>query len=105
MGRVTTTVCTLVVLVGGGAFAISRDDGGQSTPPVADQRLMAGLAEPGPIGESQPPRAVVRGCASRISGGSRPPDSDTIIGPLRLNMQCYSTLRAWRRQARSVGSG
>ena len=54
---------------------------------------MAGVAEP--------PEAVVRGCAARISGGSiSPDDGDTIIGPLRFNMQSYSPLPVWRRLVR-----
>jgi hypothetical protein len=92
--------CALVVLVGGVAIATDRDERGASTAPVGGQPLMAGFAEPGAIAASEPPRAVVRGCASRISGGAPRRDGDTIIGPLRFNMQAYSPLREWRRLAR-----
>jgi len=97
------TACTLVVLIGGVAIvtATDRDERDASTPPERGHPRIAGLAEPGQIAESQPPQAVVRGCASRISGGSKRRDDDTIIGPLQFNMQFYSPLRAWRRQVRS----
>ena len=97
------TACTLVVLGGGVAIVTpaGRDERRASTPPEGGQLVMAGLAEPGRVAESQPPRAVVRGCAARISGGAQRRDSDTIIGPLRFNMHLYSPLRAWRRQVRS----
>ena len=95
MRRFTITACTLVVLVGGVAIvtAIDRDERSASTPPEGGQPTMAGFAEP--------PKAVVRGCAARISGDSIPrDDGDTIIGPLRFNMQPYSPLPVWRRLVR-----
>jgi hypothetical protein len=97
------TACTLVVLGGGVAIAIAtdRDERSASTSREGGQLGMAGLGEPGLAGGSQPPRAVVRGCAARISGGSKRRDDDTIVGPLRFNMQSYSPLRAWRQQVRS----
>jgi hypothetical protein len=102
MRGIRITACTLVVLVGGVAIATAtdRDERGASTPPERGHPRMAGLAEPGPTTESQPPRAVVRGCASRISGDLERQDGDTIIGPLQFNMQSYSPLRAWRRLVR-----
>lgn len=57
-------------------------------------------ASPAPVSGSEPPPAVVRGCASRISGGAGRRDHDTIVGPLRFDMQPYSPLREWRRLAR-----
>jgi hypothetical protein len=92
--------CTLVVVGGGLAIATDRDERGASTPPEGGTPLMAGIAEPAPIAASRPPRAVVRDCASRIDGGSKPRAGDTIIGPLRFNMQGYSPLRSWRRMVR-----
>lgn len=99
MRGIWITACTLV-LVGGVAIATDRDERGASTPPEGGQPLMAGFGEPGLIAASKPPRAVVRGCASRISGGPQRRDGDTVIGPLRFNMQGYSPLRAWRRMVR-----
>jgi hypothetical protein len=92
--------CALVVVAGGVAIAPHRDERPASTSPEGGRPLMAGFAEPGFIAGHQPPRALVRGCASRIDG--RPPrrKSDTVIGPLRFNMQGYSPLRAWRRLVR-----
>jgi hypothetical protein len=101
MRDIRITACALVVLVGGVVMAADGDERGGSTPAAGGRRLMARFAGPGPIAGSKPPRAVVRGCASRISGGSRRRDGDTVIGPLRFNMQSYSPLRAWRRQVRS----
>jgi len=102
MRGIRITACTLVVVVVGGvAIATDRDERGASTPPEGGQPLMAGFAEPAPIAGSQPPRAVVRGCASRISGGPSRRGGDTIIGPLRFNMRSYSPLREWRRLVRN----
>ena len=100
MRRFTITACTLVVLVGGVAIvtAVDRDERGASTAPEGGQPLLAGFAEPAHAGAA--PRAVVRGCASRISGDSSRRDGDTVIGPLRFNMQPYSPLREWRRLVR-----
>jgi len=96
MRGVRVTACTLVVLAGGAAIATDRDERGASTAPEGGRILMAGFDEPRPLAASPPPRAVVRGCASRISGGPKRRDDDTIIGPLRFNMQAYSPLREWR---------
>lgn len=100
MRRIRITACTLVVLVGGVAIAVDGAEWGASTALEGGQPLMAGFAEPDPAAGSQPPRAVVRGCASRISGGPGRRGGDTIVGPLRFNMQGYSPLRAWRRLVR-----
>jgi hypothetical protein len=102
MRGIRIIACALVVLVGGVAIGIAtdRDERGASTAPEGSQPLTAGSAEPAAIAESQPPRAEVRGCAARIDGGSKRLDGDTIIGPLRFNMQPYGPLRAWRRQVR-----
>jgi hypothetical protein len=90
------TACTLAVLAGGVAVAAFGDERAASPPPEGGQPLLAGFAESGPNAGSQPPRAVVRGCAARISGGPARRDGDTIVGPLRFNMQSYSRPRVWR---------
>jgi hypothetical protein len=100
MRVITITACTLVVLVGGVAIAADGGEGRPSPPPIGGQPLMAGFAQPGPTAGSRPPRAVVRGCASRISGGPSRRDGDTIVGPLRFNMQGYSPPHVWRRLVR-----
>ena len=102
MRRIGITACALVVVVAGGvALATGRDERSASTAPDGGRQLMAGPPEPVPIAENEPPRAQVRGCVSRISGGVVRQDGDTIIGPLRFNMQSYSPRREWRRQVRS----
>ena len=100
MRRIGITACALVVIAGGVALATDRDEPGTSTAPEGGKPMMAGLAEPAPVAESEPPRAQVRGCASRISGGGMRQGGDTIVGPLRFNMQGYSPLREWRRLVR-----
>jgi hypothetical protein len=92
--------CALVALAGGVAIAADGGDWGASPPPEGGPLLTAGFAESGPTAASRPPRAVVRGCASRISGGPSRRDRDTIVGPLRFNMRSYSPPRAWRRLVR-----
>jgi hypothetical protein len=94
MRGISITACTLVVLAAGVAIATDRD---ASTPAG---HLRAGYAEPRPAAASAPPRAVVRGCAARIDGGAAPRRSDTVVGPLRFNMQGYSPPRTWREMVR-----
>jgi hypothetical protein len=93
------TACALVVLVVG--IATDRGERGSSTTSERSQAVMAGSTVPGAIAESEAPSAPVRDCASRIDGGSPRREGDTIIGPLRFNMQDYSPLRAWREVVRS----
>ena len=101
MRRIVVTVCTLVVLVVGVLIVTDRGERRSSTTSLRSQAGMAGFfAEPGAIAESEPPSAPVRGCASRIDGSTPRRESDTIIGPLRFNMQDYSPLRAWRELVR-----
>jgi hypothetical protein len=97
---ITITACTLVVLVAGLVMGAGGAERGGSQPPGRGLALVAGFAEPGAVAASGPPRAVVRGCASRISGGPRRRDGDTIVGPLRFSMQAYSRPRAWRQMVR-----
>jgi hypothetical protein len=98
MRAIVIAACLLVVLAGGVAVAIDRDKRDASVAAEAGRAVMAGFAASGPIAEGEPPRAAVRGCASRISGGSpRRMKGDTIVGPLRFNTQSYSPLRVWRR--------
>jgi hypothetical protein len=92
---------TLVLLVSVLAIATGRDERGVSAPLEANRALLAGFSAPGTAAGTKPPRAGVRGCASRISGGSRRRDDDTIIGPLRFNVAAYSPLHAWRRLVRN----
>jgi hypothetical protein len=99
MRGIRITACTLVVLVAGVAIATDRDERGASTPPEGGRLLMAGFAQPQPA--AGPPRAVIRDCASRIGATPQRRDSDTIIGPLRFNMQGYSRPRAWRQMVRA----
>jgi hypothetical protein len=99
MRGIKITACTLVVLAAGVAIATDRDEGAPR-PPEGGQAVMTALAAPELVAASRPPRAVVRGCASRISGSSPRRDGDTVIGPLRFNMQGYSPLRAWRDMVR-----
>jgi hypothetical protein len=100
MKGITIIALTLVALVAGVAIATDSQERGVSIPPEGGQPLRAGFAAPGATAGSEPPRAVVRGCASRIGGGIERRDDDTIIGPLRFNMRGYSPLRAWRRVVR-----
>ena len=101
MRRIKLSACTLVVLAGGVAIATDREERGASTAREGGHRVAAALAEQVPIDGSEPPRAGVRGCASRITGNSNRQDGDTIVGPLRFNMQTYSAPREWRRLVRS----
>jgi len=94
------TACTLGVVIAGVPLATDRGEGG-STTSERSQAVMAGFAEPGAVAQSEPPRAPVRDCASRIDGGSRRRDGDTIIGPLRFSMQDYTSLRTWREMVRT----
>jgi hypothetical protein len=93
--------CALVVLVVGVLVATDRGERGSSTTPERSRAVMAGFAGPGTSAASEPPSAPVQGCASRIDGSTPARDGDTIIGPLRFNMQEYSSLRAWRELVRS----
>jgi hypothetical protein len=90
MRDIGIAACAIVVLAGGAAIAMDRHE--------RDQRLVAGFVDPA---GSQPPRAVVRGCTARIGAASKRRDDDTVIGPLRFNMQEYSPPRKWRRMVRS----
>jgi hypothetical protein len=101
MKGITIIALTLVALVAGVAIATDSQERGVSIPPEGGQPLRAGFAAPGATAGSEPPRAVVRGCASRIGGGIERRDDDTIIGPLRFNMQSYSPIRKWRQLVRS----
>jgi hypothetical protein len=103
MRGIGITACTLVVVVGGVAIAAEGDERGASSPPERGQPLMAGFAASGPTAGSKPPRAVVRGCEDRIGAGGpwQGRGGDTIIGPLRFNMQGYSPMRAWRQMVRA----
>jgi hypothetical protein len=101
MSGIRITACMLAVLVGAVAIAAVADERGASTPPGGAEQLMAGVAESEPRAGSRPPRAVTLGCASRIDGGPGRRDGDTVIGPLRFNMQGYSPRRAWRRVVQS----
>jgi hypothetical protein len=103
MRKISITACALVALVGGVVVATVPGEQGASTALEGSQRLAAGLAQPGLAAGSGPPRAVVRGCASRIDGGPKPVKGDTVIGPLRFNMQGYSPRRSWRRLVRDGG--
>ena len=100
MEGIRVTVFMLLVLVSVLAIATGRDERGVSTRTDGNRALLAGFTAPGVTAGSQPPRAGVRGCASRIGGGPRRRDDDTIIGPLRFNMGVYSPLHAWRRLVR-----
>ena len=92
--------CTLVVLVVGVLIVTDRGERRSSTTSTRSQAVIAGFDEPGAVAGSEPPRAPVRDCASRIDGGPPRRDGDTIIGPLRFNMQDYSPLRTWREMVR-----
>jgi hypothetical protein len=98
--RIMITACTLGVVIAGVLVATDRGEGG-STTSERSQAVMAGFAGPGTAAESEPPRAPVRDCASRIDGGPRRRDGDTIIGPLRFSMQDYTSLRTWREMVRT----
>jgi hypothetical protein len=101
MRAIAITACTLVVLGGGVAVATDRDERGASTARDGGRPMMAGFDEPGTTAGSEPPRAPVRDCGSRISGGPGRRDGDTIVGPLRFNVKAYSRPREWRRLVRS----
>src|SRR5215210_3841899 len=94
------TACTLGLVGAGVLVATDRGEGGRTTS-ERSQAVMAGLAEPGAIAESEPPRSPVQGCASRIDGSSPRRDGDTIVGPLRFSMQDYSAPRTWREMVRT----
>jgi hypothetical protein len=95
------TACALILVAAGMAIAVDRDVQDASTTRGGGRYRMTGLLGPEPTAASQPPRAAIRGCASRIGGDARPPEGDTIAGPLRFNMSSYSPRREWRRLARS----
>jgi hypothetical protein len=100
-GIIIIAACTLVVLVVGVLIATDRGERGASTTSERGRAVMAGFAEPGAVAESGPPTAPVQDCESRIDGGSPRLDDDTVIGPLRFNMQQYSPLRTWRGMVRT----
>ena len=93
--------CTLAAVVVGVVIAADRGEPGSSTTFERSHAVMAGFVEAGAIAESQAPRAPVRNCESRIDGGPPRRDDDTIIGPLRFNMQDYGSLRTWREMVRT----
>ena len=98
MRVIIVAACALVVA--GVLIATDRGEPDSTTTSGRSDVVMAGLSEPGAIAESEPPTAPVRGCESRIDGGSPRRDDDTIIGPLRFNMEQYAPLRTWREMVR-----